>query len=292
MVQSVNSYASKTVYKAGPKPANLSQGANPPQAQDEPAATLTLSDEAQKIGELMASGVDERVVEWVGVIKAPWTPEEGAALKAEMKKDAKYASNPDEVETKFKNALREKTENYRELSFEIGKLLSSYEKGNGATVEERAANRATGLKLAEYVANTFLDDPDEAAEFMKNANLAAESDEWREKGYNVGDLNPESRTRPLPKAVEVDPSIPRTNKDGSINFDYIKAYFESYIAKFGKTGEKYAAWESQKNKEFSANENRVNETLKKAKNSLDAAQINNNLQALIKNFGLPQMFGE
>jgi hypothetical protein len=60
------------------------------------------------------------------------------------------------------------------------------ENGNlSGTVEERAANREKGLKLAEYIAETYIDEPEERENFLDGVKRFYDNAVLREKGYLV-----------------------------------------------------------------------------------------------------------
>ncbi|MDR2591871.1 MAG: hypothetical protein LBC59_03595 [Chitinispirillales bacterium] len=67
------------------------------------------------------------------------------------------------------------------LASELGRLLSDPRE----TLETRVANREKGLKLAEYIAENYIDDPAAKQTFLDRAKEVANLYEMRDKGYNI-----------------------------------------------------------------------------------------------------------
>jgi hypothetical protein len=67
------------------------------------------------------------------------------------------------------------------LASELGRLLSDPRE----TLETRVANREKGLKLAEYIANNYIDDPTAKQTFLDRAKEVANLYEMRDKGYDI-----------------------------------------------------------------------------------------------------------
>ena len=59
---------------------------------------------------------------------------------------------------------------------ELGQLINSAAWSNGATIEERAINRESGIRLAEHFANTYIDDPNKRDAFMESIRDFAKRD--------------------------------------------------------------------------------------------------------------------
>lgn len=80
------------------------------------------------------------------------------------------------------NMLDGKAENPQQLAQELGDMIFSQWDED---VKTRAINREAGMKLAEYIAQNYLDDPEEAQSFLEGINQFAERSEMRDKGYLV-----------------------------------------------------------------------------------------------------------
>gem|GEM_PF-4300831 len=76
-----------------------------------------------------------------------------------------------------------KVDNRTAAGIELGKMIMSAAYGNGETAEERAINRELGMKHAEYIAENYFKDPEEAKTFLDRVKLEYENDILREKGY-------------------------------------------------------------------------------------------------------------
>ena len=76
-----------------------------------------------------------------------------------------------------------KVDNRTAAGIELAKMVMASAYGNGETVEERAINRELGMKHAEYIAENYFDDTDEAKAFLDRVKLEYENDILREKGY-------------------------------------------------------------------------------------------------------------
>ena len=77
-----------------------------------------------------------------------------------------------------------KVDNRSAAGIELAKMVMSSAYGNGETLEERAINRELGMKHAEYIAENYFKDPDEAKAFLDRVKLEYENDILREKGYD------------------------------------------------------------------------------------------------------------
>ena len=76
-----------------------------------------------------------------------------------------------------------KVDNRTAAGIELTKMVMSTAYGNGETVEERAINRELGMRHAEYIAENYFNDHDEAKAFLDRVKLEYENDILREKGY-------------------------------------------------------------------------------------------------------------
>jgi hypothetical protein len=70
----------------------------------------------------------------------------------------------------------------------VTRLIQGTTDGHGninETVEERAINREKGLKLAEYIAENYIDESDERKEFLNGIKYFYDNAVLRDKGYTV-----------------------------------------------------------------------------------------------------------
>jgi len=77
-----------------------------------------------------------------------------------------------------------KVDNRTAAGIELAQMVMASAYGNGETVEERAINRELGMKHAEYIAENYFNDTDEAKAFLDRVRLEYENDILREKGYD------------------------------------------------------------------------------------------------------------
>ena len=85
----------------------------------------------------------------------------------------------------IQGALDGKVRNSSLVASELGQMIRSAAYNNGATVEERAVLRETGMKHAEYIAQNLFDDPNEAKAFLSGVKGFYNNDVLREQGYTV-----------------------------------------------------------------------------------------------------------
>lgn len=81
------------------------------------------------------------------------------------------------------NALDGKVENAYDVARQLGGMIFSRE--SDIDVETRAFDRETGKKLAEYIAQSYLTNSDEAESFLAGIDEFANKSEMRDKGYTV-----------------------------------------------------------------------------------------------------------
>jgi hypothetical protein len=87
------------------------------------------------------------------------------------------------------------------VAIELGYLINSSTYKNGATIEERAINRETGMRLAERFAQTYFGVPGEVNALMSELVAFAEKDIMREKGYVIWERQACRSYRALPISV-------------------------------------------------------------------------------------------
>jgi len=107
------------------------------------------------------------------------------------------------VEELIASALSEKLPDAEAklVAIELGKLINSSAYNYGATVEERAINRQTGLRAAEYYGQTYLDAPGQVLDFLENIRGYALRDEMREKGYDFWEGQAYESYKPHPLSI-------------------------------------------------------------------------------------------
>jgi hypothetical protein len=87
------------------------------------------------------------------------------------------------LEKSLTDYLEGKAINPSLVAAELSRMLKSTYSNPGATIEERAVTRETAVRNAEYIAQNYFRDHDEAQGFMALVRKAAEKDILREKGY-------------------------------------------------------------------------------------------------------------
>ena len=90
------------------------------------------------------------------------------------------------------------------VAFELGYLINSYANKNGATPAERAVNRETGIRLAEYFALAFIDDHVVAKGFISEMRDFADLDAMLENDYDSwqGKANGTYNQVPIPASLK------------------------------------------------------------------------------------------
>jgi len=86
------------------------------------------------------------------------------------------------------------------VAIEVGYLINSAAYENGPTIEERAINRETGLRLAECLSELFFDDLSEADRFIRGVETFVEEDIMLEKSKYFMESQVNSTYRPIPIA--------------------------------------------------------------------------------------------
>lgn len=98
-----------------------------------------------------------------------------------------YVFKPGSLEQFISEKLEGKAENASLLASEIAENIRGTVSNPNATIDERAVNRKTALRLAEEIARNYFDNVDESKDFLSVINEYAENDVLREKGYVVFD---------------------------------------------------------------------------------------------------------
>ena len=174
------------------QPPNVSTGENvAATATTTPAAILDISARGRDLAALQLRKSDEPVI-FI-------SDEEAENIRAEM---AKYLSAPPDPATMIHTAGMDGTlqkivadvvnakmdpTTASKFTQELDRLIGgAYENGKlSGTIEERTVNREKGLKLAEYIAENYIDSPADRQKFLDGVKQFADYAELREKGYDV-----------------------------------------------------------------------------------------------------------
>ncbi len=283
MIQPVssNSHTNPAAYNAGNNNINIIPSEPLQQTAEEPAAILYLSEQMKAF--LLSPndrGWDEEILKLDG--------------KGNMG-DKGYGTSTsyNEVDRAASIFLYGKVENYEEVAHELGRLLKSYTEGAGETTEEHVANRESGVKLAEYLVQNYITDPDEAKVFMDRVNEAIKFDILKEKGYQVDEGESEKAYKPY--ALRSHPNV--INPSNEFFAEKLGWDLEEMGGDEGKWRDfrsaarkayrqNFNAWNREVVARFNDNEKRVTEEIEKARAALDEDQLALNLQELIKKLGL------
>ncbi|AEE96805.1 hypothetical protein [Mahella australiensis] len=156
-----------------------------------------------------------------------------------------YVFKPGSLEQFISEKLEGKAENPSLLASEIAENIRGTVSNPNATIDERAVNRKTALRLAEEIARNYFDNVDEAKDFLSVINEYAENDVLREKGYVVfdnSDMKP-FKEYTLPTAPEnYICGSAFAEKYGYTNLKEIfddSAKYEGFINALQKNGEKW-----------------------------------------------------
>ena len=200
-----------------------------------------------------------------------------------------YNFNAGTLEHFITDALAGKARNASLVASELGQMIRSAANNNGATVEERAVNRETGLKHAEYIAKNCFDDPDEAKAFLDGIMKFYENDVMRDKGYIViegSDIAP-FRSYTMPNAPKGHMSANAIAKhfgasDEVLNDPDKLLEFVANLHKNQATTPQ--EWKSDIVKSFDENAQRVADIISLIKASLNETDVANSLARLLKAF--------
>lgn len=136
--------------------------------------------------------------------------------------------------------------------------------------EVRAVDRETAVRNAEYIAQTFFDDPSEATAFMGEINRFAENDIFREKGVLVI-YDTAARVKYFYRADRPAPYDEFDNRED------LEAYLHSLLTDTGK-------WGSETVDEYTAVDKKIDGIIKRTKETLDPARVQKSLERLLKAF--------
>jgi len=180
-------------------------------------------------------------------------------------------------------------------------MLRQTRTNKDASVTERAENRKSALKCAQYIADKYLDDPNEAKQFMSAIDDIYEEDVYTDKGYfeiepgewvregsvKTGDklLSPDYAMQAFTRAYNI--AHGRSSTMGAMGFNKteMSEYFDAWIdfmrSSSPETKEKI---EAEGRKVFVRNENHVTEATENAKLNFNTSLFNNNIARLLKAF--------
>ncbi|AOY74662.1 hypothetical protein [Clostridium formicaceticum] len=191
----------------------------------------------------------------------------------------KYIFNDGTLEQFLSKKLEGKVQNATLLASEITSQIRGTISNQSATIEERAINRETALKLAEYIAQNYFDDADEANDFLREINKYAENDILREKGYiafDNTDMRPfKSYTLPTAPDNYVS-STAYAKKCGYTDFKDIfndSSKLKDFIKAVQKNGER---WREEIVKDFEENAQNIQTIINNFKNSMSDVSLNSN----------------
>jgi hypothetical protein len=200
---------------------------------------------------------------------------------------------------------------------EIDRLIRNIDNATGSligTVEERTVNREKGIKLAEYIAENYIDEPADRQVFLEGVKHFVNIAEMRDKGYTVVDtlhgeavINQDGGITGFGKAFsEAFTSLYKTGQyknefDGALFDDALKASIETVLRdpKYKEIAAKYDAGEinlggaylsmSRKSDsetasltaKFAENEKTVANTIEQTKKNLDKDAVKKDVQKMI-----------
>lgn len=81
--------------------------------------------------------------------------------------------------------LEGKVANASQIAYNLEHNIFGTYRNKNATLEERAVNRETALQNAQYIADNYFKNAEEAKGFMDEITKQIDNDELREKGYSV-----------------------------------------------------------------------------------------------------------
>ncbi len=201
-------------------------------------------------------------------------------------------------ESTINNILDGNAINSSVVTNELSNMLRQTITNSDASVTERAENRESALKCAQYIAGKYLDDPSEAKEFMSAIYNIYEDDVYTDKGYTeiepdvwvregsmkTGDkiLPPDYATVAFAdsycKAHGLSSTMGLSKDEWE---EYVDALFDFLRSSSSETKEKLDA---EGRKAFVQNENNVTEATENAKLNFNYSLFNNNIARLLKAF--------
>ena len=172
------------------------------------------------------------------------------------------------------------------VASELGQMIRSAAYNNGTTVEERAVLRETGMKNAEYIAQNFFDNPDEAKAFLDGIKRFYYNDILREKGYTVleGSGSPyifKSYTSPHNGEININEFSKKYGISDvkSLLSDPIK--WTEFTSELNKNKDK---WSEEIIKAFEDNAQNVTNIINLVKSSLNEESVTSSMARILKAF--------
>ena len=201
-------------------------------------------------------------------------------------------------ESTINSILGGKAINSSVVTSELSKMLRQTITNKDGSVSERAENRESALKCAQYIADKYVDDPGEAKEFMSAINDIYKEDVYTDKGYF--EIEPGEWVRDGSMKTG-DKLLPPDYAGIAFTRAYCKAHGFSSLVGLNETemSEYFNAWcdfsynSSSKTKEkmevegrnaFVQNENKVTDAIKNAKLNFNYSLFNSNIARLLKAF--------
>lgn len=189
--------------------------------------TLQISQEGQKLGELFKKFYEEyHSAEAIEKRQREQMEKEQAyhRLADEFSLHVVYHFPENTLQHAIQKALEGKVVNASLYAAELASAIRSSVSMPDKSAEERAAYREMALKQAEYIAENYFDNEEEAIRFLNEIKKYYENDILREKGYVVID---NSDIKPFKKY-----SSPVSNNEVSF-FALAKKYMdEDYLDRF------------------------------------------------------------
>jgi hypothetical protein len=193
----VNASASAAPNVQAPAAPQRRDAGDAPAAPSEPAAIFDISARGRELAALQIRILDEPLI----------SEEEAFQMKADFGKSLLDPSSHKQIHTVsgegtvrrlVQDVVNYKTDptTARLITDELDRLITGiYVNGKtDGTIEERAVNREKGLKLAEYIAETYIDEPSERKNFLDGVKHFYDSAVLVDKGYIITEKPDGGRT--------------------------------------------------------------------------------------------------
>lgn len=198
-------------------------------------------------------------------------------------------------ESTINDFLEGKAINSSVVTNELSNMLRQTVTNSDASVTERAEKRETALKCAEYITDKYLDDPDEAKEFMSAINDIYNEDVAIDKGYTEIDTDTGSVWVRKGSTLTSDGTVlspdyawgayldayREANGISKIKAADLGDVFKEFISTSSETREELAV---DGREEFVQNENNVTDAIEKVKLNFNYSLFNNSIARLLKAF--------
>jgi len=180
-------------------------------------------------------------------------------------------------------ALEGKAEKAGFVANELQRMISGTLFNNDASLEERAMNREIGLKNAEYLAENYFDNPDEAKAFLDEVYRFAENDILREKGYIVFENSDMKPFRNYESPLDGQISWNAYAEVAGIKLEDVMNKPQEFF-KLLNTNNNRSKWSEEIVKNFEENEKQVDDIISGIRSSLSESTVNSSLQRILKGF--------